>query len=162
MKKDSAVSAAVGVMILLSLTVMVAAVLAISGSGFIPATSAVRSADISVTADGSRDNFCLVFEHRGGDGLDPGRLKVTTVLDGRQNSTYLSGLLNKSLNTSLWSAGEVITTQNISHTAFILNVTPEELEKYIANATPLEVRVHDAGSTTILYRKTILLRGVSS
>lgn len=156
MRRDPAVSAVAGVMILLSLTVMVAAVLAISGSGFLSTTGTVRSADISVTADGIGSNFCLVFEHRGGDSLDPGRIKVTTVLDGRQNSTNLSRLM---MNESrLWSAGEVVTTHNATDTAFLLRVTAEELKGYITNATPLEVRIHDAGSATILYRKTILLR----
>ncbi|MDR0981248.1 MAG: hypothetical protein LBL85_05710, partial [Methanocalculaceae archaeon] len=62
---------------------------------------------------------------------------------------------------SSWRAGESISTQNLTNTASLLQVSEADLVQYCKKCTPIEVRIYHLPTNSILFKDTILLEETS-
>jgi len=155
--KENGVSAVVGVMLLLALTIIIAAVLSAFAGGVADETKTVPSADLDVYTSGSGDRFLLVFEHKGGDILQFSDVKITTLLKNPDDEDWTGSFLLSELGTGIWEPGEIVTTSDISKTATMLGVTEKQLKDALNLSTPVDIRIYHIPTSTIIYRSTILL-----
>lgn len=152
--RDSGVSAVVGVMLMLSLVIIIAAVLSAFASGIAQTPAASPSAEIAAYTAGEGENFRLVFDHRGGDRLNPNDCKITVFVRDHESSFSAADLTDE----SVWNAASgVLTTHNQSYTAELFGISESELETYAAAATPVELRIYHLPTNSILMKTTILL-----
>lgn len=153
--KDNAVTPVVGVMLILSITIIAVAVVSAFAGGAIKTTEKSPSAEYYVSTSGTGDYFKLVFEHKGGDAISTADIKVTTLIkdsDSTENSFMLSKLENET-----WSAGEIIKTENFEELKDCLGTDKATLKNKIDKSTPLEIKMYHTPTSTIIYQSAILL-----
>ena len=76
--RDDAVSPVIGVMIMLTVTIVLAAVLMAFSGGLADTNLAAPSADLSAAfVKNGSDEIVLCVSHNGGDALNPDDIKVT-------------------------------------------------------------------------------------
>lgn len=157
-EKDSAVSPVVGIMLLLAMTIVVAGVLAAFAGGIGSVSEPTPSVDLSVSSYGSGDNLRLLFEHKSGNGLTPSDIKVSFLVKNPDKDDYGgSFMLTELTDDTAWSAGEILTTKNITTTSEIFGISADELKAAANVSTPVEIKIYHLPSSTIIYQSTILL-----
>lgn len=149
-----AVSAVVGVMVMLSLLIVIAALLAAYAGGIVKVPTPAPSAELTVYTAGTGQDFSIVFEHRGGDALQADDCQVVTFVDDNEGIFFLSGT---DIQEEKFTAGTKITTSNLAETAELLGLTTEELAGYTNGLTPVEISVYDLPSGSVLYKSKIIL-----
>ena len=75
--KDDAVSPVIGVMLMLSITIIIAAVLMAFAGGMADTKPSTPSVDLSAEFVKSGEDIVLRLSHNGGDALNPKDIKVT-------------------------------------------------------------------------------------
>lgn len=155
-KRSDAVSAVVGVMLMLTLVIIFAAVLSAFVSGVIQSPDQIPDAEIFVQSSGkvSDETFSLLFEHRGGEMLSVANCKITTFVNGKEGSFTASEVSNDEIT---WKAGVTLSTKNLSATEKYMNLNSGELETLIKSSTPVELRIYYIPTNSILMKSTILL-----
>jgi FlaG/FlaF family flagellin (archaellin) len=94
--KDSAVSPVVGVMLMLAVTVMIAAIASAFAGGFSDTTEKSPQSSLRVTANfdkihiGSTDYYRIYFDHTGGDPISLNSVQVVFRSDDTENKTQLT------------------------------------------------------------------------
>jgi flagellin-like protein len=94
--KDSAVSPVVGVMLMLAVTVMIAAIASAFAGGFSDTTEKSPQSSLRVTTNfdkihiGSTDYYRVYFDHTGGDPFSLGSVQVVFRSDETENKTQLT------------------------------------------------------------------------
>jgi len=180
-KTDSAVSPVVGVMLLLAIVVILAALVAAFAGGAAETKENAPSVDLAVYAAGSveDEDFCLIFEHRGGDVIRIENLRVNTWVhlpDGNLSPALHGGSNLKVLfGTDVWRAGEAGNTgnwrvvgnpkaTNLEATADFLmpeevvEVKAEKLSQYIKQPATVDVAVYHLPSGALLHKSSLLLK----
>jgi len=101
--RDRAVSPVVGVMLMLAITVMIAAVASAFAGGFSDAGEKAPQASLRVTSDfhSSDDYYRIYFDHTGGDPFSLGSIQVVFRSDETENKTQLSRQDSSCLNFTL-------------------------------------------------------------
>ncbi|HJJ42776.1 MAG TPA: type IV pilin N-terminal domain-containing protein [Methanocorpusculum sp.] len=154
--KDSAVSPVIGVILMLSVTLLIAGLLSGYVSGFIGSNSVTPSVELTAYTTGFGEDFQFVFEHRGGNILRPVDYKVTTRIIGTSAEANNKFMLS-ALSTDVWTTGTRITTTNLTHTAEILGVDTDMLNISINKSRAINVAIYHIPSSTQIFEKTILL-----
>ena len=132
--KDNAVSPVVCIMLLLAMTIIAAGVLAAFAGGIGSVSESTPSVDLSVSSYGSGNNLRLLFEHKSGDGLNPSDIKVSFLVKNPDKDDYGdSFMLTELTDDTVWSAGEILTTDNITKTSEILGIIRNEKFNRIRN-----------------------------
>ena len=122
-EKESAVSPVVGIMLLLAITIIAAGVFAAFAGVIGSVSEPTPSVDLSVSSYGSGDNLKLLFEHKSGSGLTPSDIKVSFLVKNHDKNDYGgSFMLTELTDDTAWSAGEIITTENITKTSEIFGI----------------------------------------
>ena len=147
-----AVSAVVGVMVMLSLLIVIAALLSAYAGGLVRAPAHAPSAELAVYTAGSGPDFSIIFEHRSGEALSPRNTQIVTFVDDKEGIFMLSDV-----HSEKFSAGSKITTSDPAETAKLLGLTTGELAGYISNRTSVEISVYDLPSGSVIYRSNIIL-----
>ena len=156
--KDDGVSPVVGIMLLLSITIVAAGVLAAFAAGFGSVSEPTPSVDISVSSYGSGDDLRLLFEHKSGNGLTPADIKVSFLVKNPDKQNYGgSFMLTDITDETAWTAGEILTTENISKTSEILGITSDALHAAADMSTPVDIKIYHLPSSAVIYQSTILL-----
>lgn len=168
---EDAVSQVIGVMLLLAIVIVLAALVGSFAGGAVDTKENAPSADLAVYTAGSGDDFCLVFEHRGGDQLKIADLRINTWVhmpDGsmRQAShegKNVTGLFGTDSATDqfgnvTWRAGTSADTGNLTGTAAFLGLDPSELSECLKNSTVVEVAVYHLPSGALLHKSSVLLK----
>lgn len=156
--KNDAVSPVVGIMLLLSITIVAAGVLAAFAGGIGSVSEPTPSVDLSVSSYGLGDNLRLLFEHKSGNGLTPSDIKVSFLVKNPDKNDYGgSFMLTELTDDTAWSAGEILTTKNITTTSEIFGISADELKAAANVSTPVEIKIYHLPSSTIIYQSTILL-----
>lgn len=154
--KEDAVSPVVGVMLLLSLTIIIAAVLAAFAAGTADERTKTPSADIAASFSGSGDNLVLMLEHTGGDYLFPADVKITGLLKNGESNTAGSCMLQEVFSGSVWKAGESILL-NKTVCAGLFGVSAEEFAAASRLAVPADVTLYYVPSSVVLSKLHIIL-----
>ena len=153
--KDDAVSPVIGVMLMLSITIIIAAVLMAFTGGMADTKPATPSVDLSAEFVKSDEGIVLRLSHNGGDVLNPKDIKVTAYVTTEMSSG--EQLIIKDLipvDDTAWNAGESITL-DAEKTKSLLGLTyvTEAAEK----STPVEIGIYHIPSTNVIYHATILI-----
>lgn len=155
--KDDAVSPVVGIMLLISITVIIAGILVAFAGGMAGDTIQSPSADISAKFIGSGDNISLCLSHDGGDYLTPKDIKVSAfVRTGDENAGGNSTMLSDIYSLNSWGAGDIIIlTSEETRTLLGLNVL--KIKSAASVSTPVTLRIYHAPSSEIISQISVLL-----
>ena len=153
--KDDAVSPVIGVMLMLSITIIIAAVLMAFAGGMADTKPATPSVDLSAEFVENGSYIVLRLSHNGGDVLNPKDIKVTAYVA----STSSSGeqLIIKDLipaEDTAWNAGESILL-TADKTKSLLGI--DDVSSAAEKSTPVEIGIYHIPSTNVIYHATILI-----
>lgn len=153
--KDDAVSPVVGVMIMLTITIILAAVVAAFAGGLAETDLASPVADLSAEFISSEDTVILRLSHNGGDPLNPGDIRVSAFVrtgDASGKSLRISEITAS----SVWNAGEYISLSP-EKTRELLGLDAAAVSSAAALATPVEISLHHIPSSEIIAQSRILM-----
>ncbi|MBQ3570280.1 MAG: type IV pilin N-terminal domain-containing protein [Methanocorpusculum sp.] len=156
--RDDAVSPVIGVMIMLTVTIVLAAVLMAFSGGLADTNLAAPSADLSAefVKNGS-DEIVLCVSHNGGDALNPDDIKVTAYV--RNAAASGTPLIIKDFigDDTAWNAGETLVIDK-DKTAELLGLADAaSVSAAAAKSTPVEIGIYHIPSSNVIYHADILL-----
>ena len=155
--RDDAVSPVIGVMLMLSITIILAAVLMAFAGGMADTKPAAPSVDLSAAfVKNGSDEIVLCVSHNGGDALNPDDIKVTAYV--RNAAASGTPLIIKDLigDDTAWNAGETLVIDK-DKTAELLGLAAEAVNTAAKNATPVEIGIYHIPSSNVIYHADILL-----
>ena len=155
--RDDAVSPVIGVMLMLSITIILAAVLMAFAGGMADTKPATPSVDLSAAfVKNGSDEIVLCVSHNGGDALNPDDIKVTAYV--RNAAASGTPLIIKDLigDDTAWNAGETLVIDK-DKTAELLGLAAEAVNTAAKNATPVEIGIYHIPSSNVIYHADILL-----
>ena len=154
--KDDAVSPVIGVMLMLSITIILAAVLMAFAGGMADTKPATPSVDLSAEFVKSGSDIVLCLSHDGGDALNPDDIKVTAYV--RNAAASGTPLIIKDFigDDTTWNAGETLVIDK-DKTAELLGLAAEAVNTAAENATPVEIGIYHIPSSNVIYHADILL-----
>ena len=153
--KDDAVSPVIGVMLMLSITIIIAAVLMAFAGGMADTKPATPSVDLSAEFVKNGSDIVLRLSHNGGDALNPKDIRVTAYVTTETASG--EQLIIKDLipaDDTAWNAGESITL-DAEKTKSLLGLT--DVTEAAEKSTPVEIGIYHTPSTNVIYHATILI-----
>ena len=151
--KDDAVSPVIGVMLMLSITIIIAAVLMAFAGGMADTKPATPSVDLSAEFVKSDEGIVLRLSHNGGDVLNPKDIKVTAYVTTEMSSG--EQLIIKDLipaEDTAWNAGESILL-TADKTKSLLGI--DDVSSAAEKSTPVEIGIYHIPSTNVIYHATI-------
>ena len=152
--KDDAVSPVIGVMLMLSITIIIAAVLMAFAGGMADTKPSTPSVDLSAEFVKSGEDIVLRLSHNGGDTLNPKDIRVTAYVTTEMSSGEQLIIKDIIGDDNAWNAGEsiLLTTDKTKSLLGIDNVN-SAAEK----STPVEIGIYHTPSTNVIYHATILI-----
>lgn len=160
-EKETAVSPVIGVMLLLAIVIILAALVASFASGAVDAKERAPAVDLAVYTAGNGDDFCLVFEHRGGNPLQIRDLRINTWVhlpDGSQcPATHDREKLEALFGTDVWAAGYSMNTGDLDATDTFLEldgILPDRIKE----SAVVEVAIYHLPSGSLLHKSSLLLK----
>lgn len=182
---EDAVSPVIGVMLMLAVTIIIAAVVSAFVGGASTQFEKTPQASLRVYCDESGPDFNIIFEHLSGDPIRTEDLKIITWIesgDGTATKHEQSANDNRSSSVgvrvpyvydmqkgivpelefgeAVWKPGMIAGTGNKAATAEFLGISEEKLGGFIASDTPIEVTiVHIPSGNTILREEFMLGEG---
>ena len=155
--RDDAVSPVIGVMLMLSITIILAAVLMAFAGGMADTKPATPSVDLSAEFVKSGSDIVLCLSHDGGDALNPDDIKVTAYV--RNAAASGTPLIIKDFigDDTAWNAGETLVIDK-DKTAKLLGLADAEaVNTAAAKSTPVEIGIYHIPSSNVIYHADILL-----
>ena len=152
--KDDAVSPVIGVMLMLSITIIIAAVLMAFAGGMADTKPSTPSVDLSAEFVKSGEDIVLRLSHNGGDTLNPKDIRVTAYVTTEMSSG--EQLIIKDLigDDNTWNAGESILL-TAGKTKNLLGIS--DVSSAASLSTPVEIGIYHTPSTNVIYHATILI-----
>ena len=152
--KDDAVSPVIGVMLMLSITIIIAAVLMAFAGGMADTKPATPSVDLSAEFVKSGEDIVLRLSHNGGDALNPKDIRVTAYVTTEMSSG--EQLIIKDLigDDNTWNAGESILL-TADKTKSLLGI--DNVEYAASLSTPVEIGIYHIPSSNVIFQNTILM-----
>ena len=152
--KDDAVSPVIGVMLMLSITIIIAAVLMAFAGGMADTKPATPSVDLSAEFVKSGEDIVLRLSHNGGDALNPKDIRVTAYVTTETASGEQLIIKDIIGDDNAWNAGESITL-DAEKTKSLLGLT--DVTEAAEKSTPVEIGIYHTPSTNVIYHATILI-----
>ena len=152
--KDDAVSPVIGVMLMLSITIIIAAVLMAFAGGMADTKPATPSVDLSAEFVKSGEGIVLRLSHNGGDALNPKDIRVTAYVTTETASGEQLIIKDIIGDDNAWNAGESITL-DAEKTKSLLGLT--DVTEAAEKSTPVEIGIYHTPSTNVIYHATILI-----
>jgi len=181
---EDGVSPVIGVMLMLAITIIIAAVVSAFIGGASTQFEKTPQASLLVYCDGSEDDFNIIFEHLSGDPIRSEDLKIVTWIRDEDDTVVKheqSARSNRSssgvrvpyvydtqkgivpeleFGEAIWKPGMIAGTGNKAAPAEFLGISEEELEKLMASDTPVEITiVHTTSGNIILQEDFVLGQG---
>ena len=156
--RDDAVSPVIGVMLMLSITIILAAVLMAFAGGMADTKPATPSVDLSAAFVKNSSDIVLCVSHNGGDALNPDDIKVTAYV--RNAAASGTPLIIKDFigDDTAWNAGETLVIDKDKTDELLLGQADAEAVNTAAeNATPVEIGIYHIPSSNVIYHADILL-----
>ena len=152
--KDDAVSPVIGVMLMLSITIIIAAVLMAFAGGMADTKPATPSVDLSAEFVKNGSDIVLRLSHNGGDALNPKDIRVTAYVASASSSGEQLIIKDIIGDDNAWNAGESITL-DAEKTKSLLGLT--DVTEAAEKSTPVEIGIYHTPSTNVIYHATILI-----
>lgn len=155
--RDDAVSPVIGVMLMLSITIILAAVLMAFAGGMADTKPATPSVDLSAAfVKNGSDEIVLCVSHNGGDALNPDDIKVTAYV--RNAAASGTPLIIKDFigDDTAWNAGETLVIDK-DKTAELLGLAAEAVNTAAETSAPVEIGIYHIPSSNVIYHADILL-----
>ena len=155
--RDDAVSPVIGVMLMLSITIILAAVLMAFAGGMADTKPATPSVDLSAAFVKNSSDIVLCVSHNGGDALNPDDIKVTAYV--RNAAASGTPLIIKDCigDDTAWNAGETLVIDK-DKTAELLGLADAaSVSAAAAKSTPVEIGIYHIPSSNVIYHADILL-----
>lgn len=152
--KDDAVSPVIGVMLMLSITIIIAAVLMAFAGGMADTKPATPSVDLSAEFVKNGSDIVLRLSHNGGDALNPKDIRVTAYVTTETASGEQLIIKDIIGDDNAWNAGESITL-DAEKTKSLLGLT--DVTEAAEKSTPVEIGIYHTPSTNVIYHATILI-----
>ena len=156
--RDDAVSPVIGVMLMLSITIILAAVLMAFAGGMADTKPATPSVDLSAAFVKNSSDIVLCVSHNGGDALNPDDIKVTAYV--RNAAASGTPLIIKDLigDDTAWNAGETLVIDKDKTAELLLGqADAASVSAAAKNATPVEIGIYHIPSSNVIYHADILL-----
>lgn len=153
--RDDAVSPVIGVMIMLTVTIVLAAVLMAFSGGLADTNLAAPSADLSAEFAGSGSDISLFLSHNGGEPLNPADIRVSAYVrtaDAGGTSRTIADLSPE----SSWNAGDTICL-SAADTQKLLGLYGSAIASAADLSTPVEISIHHIPSSEIIAKTVVLL-----
>ena len=152
--KDDAVSPVIGVMLMLSITIIIAAVLMAFAGGMADTKPATPSVDLSAEFVKSGEGIVLRLSHNGGDTLNPKDIRVTAYVTTEMSSGEQIIIKDIIGDDNAWNAGESITL-DVEKTKSLLGI--DNVENAASLSTPVEIGIYHIPSSNVIFQNTILM-----
>ena len=152
--KDDAVSPVIGVMLMLSITIIIAAVLMAFAGGMADTKPATPSVDLSAEFVKNGSAIVLRLSHNGGDALNPKDIKVTAYVASASSSGEQLIIKDIIGDDNAWNAGESILL-TADKTKNLLGIS--DVSSAAEKSTPVEIGIYHTPSTNVIYHATILI-----
>ena len=152
--KDDAVSPVIGVMLMLSITIIIAAVLMAFAGGMADTKPATPSVDLSAEFVKSGEGIVLRLSHNGGDALNPKDIRVTAYVTTEMSSGEQLIIKDIIGDDNAWNAGESILL-TADKTKSLLGI--DNVNSAAEKSTPVEIGIYHTPSTNVIYHATILI-----
>ena len=152
--KDDAVSPVIGVMLMLSITIIIAAVLMAFAGGMADTKPATPSVDLSAEFVKNGSDIVLRLSHNGGDALNPKDIKVTAYVTTETASGEQLIIKDIIGDDNAWNAGESILL-TADKTKNLLGIS--DVSSAAEKSTPVEIGIYHTPSTNVIYHATILI-----
>ncbi|MBQ4135372.1 MAG: type IV pilin N-terminal domain-containing protein [Methanocorpusculum sp.] len=152
--KDDAVSPVIGVMLMLSITIIIAAVLMAFAGGMADTKPSTPSVDLSAEFVENGSDIVLRLSHNGGDALNPKDIRVTAYVTTETASG--EQLIIKDLigDDNTWNSGETITL-TADKTKNLLGIS--DVSSAAEKSTPVEIGIYHIPSANVIYHAAILI-----
>ncbi|MCK9630438.1 MAG: type IV pilin N-terminal domain-containing protein [Methanoregula sp.] len=182
--REEAVSPVIGVMLMLSATIIIAATLSAYVGGSTGELKTSPQVNLMVKSGGEGDDFNILFEHHGGDALRTQDLEIHTwvkdsqgavikhVQDAQSTPSTINGQevrvpyiyesqsginADNSFGSGIWKTGAVAGTGTREATAQFLGVSTTELDELIAKNAVAEIDIVYRPAGNVLYKADIVL-----
>ena len=152
--KDDAVSPVIGVMLMLSITIIIAAVLMAFAGGMADTKPATPSVDLSAEFVKSGEDIVLRLSHNGGDALNPKDIRVTAYVTTEMSSGEQLIIKDIIGDDNAWNAGESILL-TADKTKNLLGI--DNVENAASLSTPVEIGIYHIPSSNVIFQNTILM-----
>ena len=152
--KDDAVSPVIGVMLMLSITIIIAAVLMAFAGGMADTKPATPSVDLSAEFVKSGEGIVLRLSHNGGDALNPKDIRVTAYVTTEMSSGEQLIIKDIIGDDNAWNAGESILL-TADKTKNLLGI--DNVENAASLSTPVEIGIYHIPSSNVIFQNTILM-----
>ena len=152
--KDDAVSPVIGVMLMLSITIIIAAVLMAFAGGMADDKPATPSVDLSAEFVKSGEGIVLRLSHNGGDALNPKDIRVTAYVTTETASGEQLIIKDIIGDDNAWNAGESILL-TADKTKNLLGIS--DVSSAAEKSTPVEIGIYHLPSSNVIYHATILI-----
>ena len=154
--KDDAVSPVIGVMLMLSITIILAAVLMAFAGGMADTKPAAPSVDLSAAFVKNSSDIVLCVSHDGGDALNPDDIKVTAYVRNAPSSGTPLIIKDFIGDDTAWNAGETLVIDK-DKTAELLGLAAEAVNTAAEKSAPVEIGIYHIPSSNVIYHADILL-----
>ena len=152
--KDDAVSPVIGVMLMLSITIIIAAVLMAFAGGMADTKPSTPSADLSAEFVKNGSDIVLRLSHNGGDALNPKDIRVTAYVTTEMSSGEQLIIKDIIGDDNAWNAGEsILLTADKTKNLLGINDVSSAAEK----STPVEIGIYHIPSANVIYHAAILI-----
>ena len=156
--KDDAVSPVIGVMLMLSITIILAAVLMAFAGGMADTKPAAPSVDLSAAFVKNGSDIVLCVSHNGGDALNPDDIKVTAYVRNAAASGTPLIIKDRIGDDTAWNAGETLVIDKDKTAELLLGqADAASVSAADKNATPVEIGIYHIPSSNVIYHADILL-----
>ena len=149
--RESAVSDVIGVMMMLTIVIILAAMVSGFADGNISTQTKAPSANLAVSAPVTDSGVVLIIENRGGDALSGAECSIVTFIDDKQSTFMLSDLASEKVTAGKKAYADA------SKTAKLLGLTESTVNEYAATGKPIEVAIYHNPSNSLLYKSKIIL-----
>ena len=152
--KDDAVSPVIGVMLMLSITIIIAAVLMAFAGGMADTKPSTPSADLSAEFVKNGSDIVLRLSHNGGDALNPKDIRVTAYVTTEMSSGEQLIIKDIIGDDNAWNAGESILL-TADKTKSLLGIS--DVSSAASLSTPVEIGIYHIPSSNVIFQNTILM-----
>ena len=155
--RDDAVSPVIGVMLMLSITIILAAVLMAFAGGMADTKPSTPSVDLSAEFVKSGEDIVLRLSHNGGDALNPKDIRVTAYVTTEMSSGEQLIIKDFIGDDTAWNAGETLVIPK-DKTAKLLGLADAAaVSAAAAKSAPVEIGIYHIPSSNVIYHADILL-----
>ena len=149
--RESGVSNVIGVMMMLTIVIILAAMVSGFADGNINVKTDLPSANLAVSAPYTDSGVVFIVENRGGDALSGRDCSIVTFIDDKQSTFMLSDLDCEKLAAGKKAFAETAKTEKL------LGLTQSALNGFAETGKPMEVAIYHNPSNTLLYKSKIIL-----